>query len=64
MAMRLKISFKLGFSPDAAPQDLQRRHRMGAVTRIDLEIGGRNALLPAQYSIQDRFIAQVNKTKP
>ena len=58
IGMRLKI-FEWRFSLDNASQDLQRRHRMGAVTKIDLEIGGRNALLPAQYSIQERFIAQV-----
>ena len=32
---------------------------MGCVAGVDLEVGGRDALLPAQYHCQDRLIAQV-----
>lgn len=42
-------------------QGMKEKHRMGAVTGVEVEIGGRDALLPAQYVIQDRFIAQVRE---
>ena len=42
-------------------QKLQRAHKLGSVVSVDLEIGGKNCLLPAQYCINDRIILQVLK---
>lgn len=43
-----------------AAQDARRTHRLGSVTRVDLEFASCDLLQPARYATHDRLLAQVS----